>query len=347
MSSYTIVPAADDAPACILDLWERNLSPASQDRYCWLYEQGPAISLLLQSASGTPVGSTGIMLRTFRIFGQTVQGAQAVDLNVDREHRTVGPAASLQRAVIGEVKAGRLGLIYGFPNPQSEAVSRRVGYKILGDLQRWVKPLSLRPLLAKSKWTRGVAGIGSATLDPVWRLVSPETWARRSRGLRVERVNRFDGRFDRLWETAAARFPIVGERTAEYLNWRFAQCPDEPHETLGVFDEQQQLVAYLVYRRRDRRVFISDFLFAEARHFDALLMEFLRRMRRDHMEAVEMLYWGSDYVGERFRRFGFHRRPLQWKVIAYADGSSASIDSDQLFDRNHWHITRADFDTND
>ena len=77
---------------CILDLWRRNLPDASTERYTWLYDEGPARSWLVRSAEGAAVGAIGLMPRRMRFFGQTTPVGQAIDLNVDKEHRALGPA---------------------------------------------------------------------------------------------------------------------------------------------------------------------------------------------------------------------------------------------------------------
>ena len=207
-------------------------SPA---RYAWLYEAGPASALLLHSGNDQVVGSTGLMRRNLCVFGEMLPAGQAIDLNVDHDHRTIGPALELQRAVIDAVSDGELGLVYGFPNRRSEAVLRRVGYQVLGEVDRWLKPLSCRAAIRRF-CPRLLSQAVAPLVDPLLRLGSRETFCRRPPGVRVEQLDDFDPRFDRLWEKATGLFPILGE----------AQQPVSP---LAIFAISRSPVRYSGARR--------------------------------------------------------------------------------------------------
>ncbi len=357
----------------ILDLWQRNLPGSSPERYHWFYESGPAAGLLLHAADGRPVGSIGLMRRTLLAGGRVLRAGQAIDLNVDGDHRTVGPALQLARAATAAIARGELSLIYGFPNRRSEAVFRRLGYRVLGEIERWVRPLSGRALIQRSPWPRLLGG-AAGLVDPILWL--HDLWLRgarlgaraRPRGtsvspvlaatvaddprhppLRFEATERFDARFDRFWRRAAAPPAIVGGRTAAYLNWRFGQSPQALHRTLCLVDARGELAAYLVYSRRAGAVSIGDFLYAQAADFDLLLAEFLRRMRRERADTVSATYLGHPAIGQALARFGFWRRPSPGKAVIYADphGGAAPPAGCDLFDPANWHLTRADLDTDE
>jgi predicted N-acetyltransferase YhbS len=330
-------PVADRQ--AILELWQRNLPEADPSRFAWLYDRGPTQGLVLRSDADEAVGSTGLMRRTLRAFGRDVEAAQAVDLNVDRQHRTIGPALALQRAAIDSARQAGLPLIYGFPNPQSEAVLRRAGYREIGRLGRWVKPLSSRRLALPS-WLAFAA-------DRLLPLVSPETYRRLPAGLRAERIGRFDERFDRLFEAATARLPIVGHRTAAYLAWRFARRPHVGHHAIGLFDRGNGLLAYVVWRWHRGTACVGDLLAAEPTHLEMLLAELLRRLRRRQTEAVVVSYLGHGDVCAVLARLGFWPRPLDWKAMLHIDPAAVGPDVDRWLRPDHWYLTRADLDTDE
>jgi predicted N-acetyltransferase YhbS len=337
--TYRVAPSDSAADRqAILELWQRNLPEADFVRYAWLYDRGPTVGLLLRDEAGEPVGSAGLMRRTVRVFGHDVTAGQAVDLNVDRTHRTIGPALALQRAVIATADERQCEFIYGFPNPQSEAVLRRGGFREIGRLGRWVRPLSTRRLSTRvPRWL-------AAGTDLLLPLITPETYRRVPAGLRVERVRQFDSRFDRLFEAAAARVPILGHRTAEYLDWRFARSPHARHRVLGLF-EGDALLAYVIWRRRRGTARIGDLLAAEPRNLEILLAELLRRLRRRDTEAVVVNYLGHPSVCRTLARLGFWHRVLEWKaMIRLTAGAS---DADRLLPPDHWYLTRADLDTDE
>ena len=163
--------------------------------------------------------------------------------------------------------------------------------------------------------------------------------------MRVEICDRFDERFDSLWEDTAAQFGTIGQRTSHYLNWRFRRSPAARHRVLCFGNQDGRLGAYLVYSRRGGTAFISDFLFRDPADLRGLLAEFVRLMRREKAETIVTVYLGSDAVGRELARFGFLRRPSQWKTLIYFDLKRTDFDPTSLFDREAWHLTRADVDT--
>jgi len=376
---YAIVqPDAKTAREAILDLWRRNLPEVPAERNAWLYESGPATGFLLRSGQGLTVGATGLMRRDFRAFGETLRAGQAIDLNVDQEHRTVGPALNLQRTILAAVAGGEIDLAYGFPNRQSEVVIRRIGYGTLGDLDRWVKPLSCRVAFDRWAWPRPLSRGLAAILDPILRcgnavrdlfrrcVFSSERVLGRKRLLTpfsVQQVDTFDARFDWLWEAAARRWPILGERTSDYLSWRFSRCPDLKHRAMCLSDPGGELLGYVIYGRRGETVYAADFLVGDLRHLEPLLAEFLRLVRRQRAHKVVALYFGRPEVGQALTRLGFWKRPSGRKVMLYVGGkrdepaldadrgayanvvAPARIDLAPFSDPANWHLTGADIDT--
>jgi hypothetical protein len=344
--SYTICqPDLDQDRAAILGLWKRNLPGASPDRYAWLYQTGPATGWLLKAEGGLVVGAAGLMDRRMHVFGSRVRAGQAIDLNVDQHHRTMGPALGLGRAVTATVSRRQYALIYGLPIAQSEPVLRRAGYQVLGEMRRWAKPLCCRDVLAR--WLRPALprNAAAAAINPLLHLASAETYYRRPADVRVEVTDHFDRRFDVLWEAAAAQFQVVGERTSAYLTWRFCRCPEVRHRTLCLLGAGGELLAYLIFCRREGTVHVGDFLFADVGKLDVLLAEFLRLMRREKAKAVTTVYLGPEVVCRKFRRFGFWQRPSPWKALICVDQQRFGPESARLRDTENWYLTRADLDT--
>ncbi|HBO45560.1 MAG TPA: hypothetical protein DD670_16845 [Planctomycetaceae bacterium] len=329
----------------ILGLWRRNLPEGAPERFEWLYRSGRARGWLGCDALGNAVGAIGLLSREMRVFGTQRSAGQPIDLNVDRSHRLGGLAMRLQRSVIDVAGDGRAALIYGLPNAQSEAVLRRVGYEIVGTVQRWARPLESRAYFSE-RMPRGVVGnLASLGLDAALWLRSPESRYWRRRHHRVEITDHFDQRFDRLARDAADRFPIFGERTADYLNWRFCGAPDTVFRTLCLSDPSDRLLAYLVYHRRDGVAYVADFLCLDESHGDAVLAEFIRVMRIQKAKAVVTVFSGAKSVTRRLRRFGFQRRPSSWKIMLHADAVELGIPRFKLLDPSNWYLTRADIDT--
>ena len=345
--SYETCPTCTDDRETVLALWKRNLPTATEDRYGWLYQKGPATDWLLQDDEQTAIGSVGLMERSFRIHNRLVTAGQAVDMNVDQAHRSLGPALQLQRTAIEVSEARGLPFVYGLCDRRSQLVLRRMGYRLLGDVPRWAKPLTSKPFLPqslRSKWLSGP--IGMAT-NIAMRLVSAEKWQQRPKDTRVEVVDRYDQRFDRLWARASERLPILGERSAEYLNWRFADAPDARYRALTLIDREDELRGYLVYDLKGSTVHMADFLYDQPLHLASLLPELFNIARRWGMESVVVESLVPDSIADLLKRFGFWRRLSNWPFLVYAPKAQLEEWQDEgLFDLENWYLTRADVDTN-
>jgi hypothetical protein len=343
--TYAIHPTDPAERAELLGLWARNLPEAGEARYRWLYESGVASAWLARSDAGAVVGSTGLMTRRLRVFGRDAVAGQAIDLNVDREHRLLGAAIRLQRTVTATADEGRCELVYGLPNPQSAPVLRRCGYRVLGPMDRWARPLRLGAALCRRMRHPRLGRLASLAINPMLRWTGRETSVRLAPGFRVETLARFDRRFDDLWQRASAAIPIAGQRTADYLNWRYADCPSARYEATCLVDAGGVVSAYVVHHVHDGIAYVGDFLFDDAGRFDELLAEFVRRLKRTPVEAVVIPTAGAAPSAERFARLGFKRRPSPWSVLIYA-GRHRPLDQWlPLLDPANWHLTLADFDT--
>jgi len=343
--NYTICqPDLDRDRDNIVDLWKRNLPDASEDRYAWLYQSGRATGWLLRAQGGTVVGATGLMDRTMTVFGHGVRAGQAIDLNVDKDHRSMGPALQLQRAVTDTVQRREYDLIYALPVPQAEPVLRRAGYRVLGEMGRWAKPLCCQDYLGGWLHRTLPRKAIAAGINSLLHCTSPETYYRRPPGVRVEVTDHFDRRFDDLWRVARDRFPVVSERTSAYLTWRFRRCPEVRHRAFCLLDPSGQLFAYVVYHRHAGTIRMGDFLCADLRQLDMLLGEFLRLMRRQQAKAVFAFYLGPEAACQTLRRFGFWKRPSPRKALIYVDRERFDSKMARLLDKENWYLTQADVD---
>ncbi|MBN2021975.1 MAG: GNAT family N-acetyltransferase [Pirellulales bacterium] len=329
----------------VLGLWSRNLPEASPERYDWLYRSGVATSWLARDDQGEPIGAIGLMDRAMDVFGQACSAGQPIDLNVDRPYRLGGVALGLQRAITAQVEQGERALIYGFPNAQSEPVLRRVGYRSVAEVGRWVKPLAGEAVLPGWLGRGPLRRVAGAAAGAALRLGSRETFARRPRGARFEVTDHFDARFDRLWQTARHHASIMGQRSAAYLDWRFARCPATCHRALCLTSPHDEMLGYLVYSLREGTAHVSDFLFDQPVHLDWLLAAFARLMRQQGVRAVVTVFTGAEWVASRLARFGFRRRPSAWKMLVHANADALGLEAEDLFNPSHWYVTRADVDT--
>ncbi len=322
-------PNVCEAREPVLELWRRNLPDASLSRFRWLYESGRAEAFLL----GKPrfIGSTGCLSRRFAIDGEVVEGGAAIDLNVDERQRSVGPALTLARAVTQTADQNGLTCLYGLPIPRAAAVLKRCGYRQIGTVSNWTKLLrsefKLRDLLRSPL----AAKLAAPFVDAAMRWKSP-SGRRLPTDVVAESPTEFDQRFDKLWQRSSRRFGVIGERTADFLRWRFTKCPDLEYE-IFTLTRRGELLGYVVWYRDEDSVCISDLL-ADESSTELLLSEFTRLARQRRASAIRMSCFGPPEFYRQLQQAGFSRRQDSTAVLVRTSVATGE-----------WYLTMADHDT--
>jgi hypothetical protein len=73
---------------------------------------------------------------------------------------------------------------------------------------------------------------------------------RRPGATRITEVDRFGPEVDELWERTRGDYPAIFPRDAQFLNWRFVDCP-EPRYRRFVAERGGRVVGYVVLRRAE------------------------------------------------------------------------------------------------
>lgn len=351
-SSYSVseanVRAVEDL---VVDIWRRNLPAQAaasvgrvRGKFEWYYLNNPVGQgrIWLIEKDGTNVGTAGMGFRRIKVFGREILSGVAADMAVDAKHRVLGPALMLQRPVYGLAGSG-VDAVYAMPNPGATAAMKRTGYKVPGGLYRYTRVLNPSAYLQSRIKNRPAAALLSAAAKPIMRLVSKETRVGMPRGCRLVTIDRFDKRFDELWKKMAAGFPVIAERSADYLNWRFAACPSVAYLTLALTDGNDAVRGYVIYHRDGDIVELADLSYdGDERTFDVLMSAFIRRMYKEGAASIFFSFFGSRALKERIGSFGFIKRKDSVS-FALAAGSDHEL-AKALQDEENWFLTSGDMD---
>lgn len=292
-------------------------------RYAWLHERnpaGPGALWLARAADGRPVGTAALHGRQIVVEGRPYLAGLANNFAVDPAVRGFGPAVALQRAVLAACEAGEFAFIYGFPNRAAKPVFERMAY-VPGRTRRLARLLRSRPYLQRSPWApASVAPLLAKPLDLTMRLLSRETY-RSARGTRLEHVTAFDSTFDAFWARLRRQHAIIADRSAEYMNWRYAQWPTRRYD-LAVLRRGDDIIATVVSYVIDDIVYIAELFALDTESFDGLLIPFLRAQRRAGACAVSLILLGDVGFAGRLAKYGFHLRDVERSMMIYVPPSS-------------------------
>lgn len=356
--NYTAQPLCIERDRdALLRLWKETIVPprtgySALRRYEWFFNGnrfGPTRTwLLFENKTNQTVGCLSLLPRGSHLRGQTLKMGVAVDLAVETKHRTLGPALALQRTVISASRSAGFDFLIGCPNAKAAPSFERAGYKSIGDVHFWVKPIRSEYKLKqfiKQRWLMKSAGF---VVDLA--LAAPNILSHFTKRIVFsdEIVAGADDRFDELWTTVKARYGTLGDKTASYLNWRYMEFEDSRYRYYCLLRRKDHtLVGYVVYTVANRKVCIVDLLCDAPKSLTlkSLLTGFSSRMKKQGHESIWLYYLGDPLFPEQLKACGFFDRGVSRKVFAACVNESVSADvQEQLLSGSNWFLFWGDLD---
>jgi hypothetical protein len=315
--SYEIIPLRlEEHREALVGLWKHNfqdpaLDACAERRIEWLYAEnpfGPARTwLATERETNEVIGCASLVPSHRYIHGRLVRVGMAIDFTVASKHRTAGAALAIQRALTRESRPAGFECLIGKPNKKAFPVLNRVGYRRTGDCRSWAMPLH---------------DISQCDRD------------RQSR-FSDELANTADARFDELFNTIKSRCPIVGEKSAAYLNWRYIAFRELNYGLYClVHRDDGRLAGYIVYAVMDKGSFIAE-LFSDdffGPVVEDLLLGFALRMWAEGQEWIALSYAGGPAFEARLSQLGFRPRKSARPLVAYLDSDCSSELRHLMFD---------------
>jgi hypothetical protein len=145
----------------------------------------------------------------------------------------------------------------------------------------------------------------------------PRRLLSRLAGYRVERIAHFDARWDDFFRRVSGAYRLLIERSARYLEWRYARCPDTEYFLYAVF-RRSRLAGWSVFRYKgEGRLLWGDALF-DPRHPRAVrqLLEHVLGAP-EHRQAKTLETWATS-------------RPPWWRERVLSLGLEPSPEPEDL-----------------
>jgi GNAT superfamily N-acetyltransferase len=191
------------------------------------------------------------------------------------------------------------------------------------------------------------AGLVRAGGPIALRLVDLPGRLRRARALRLEALERFDERFDALWERAKPHLGIAVRRNAEYLNWRYVAMPTHRHERLAAVTATGEVAGYVVWRPvpadGERIVRVLDVVW-DPEHRGALETLLLAVVDLARTERASQVLCAAAHptLTRVLRSLGFV--PNRREEFHMVSNWERSFTQAEVTDIRRWHLTLGDAD---
>jgi len=312
----------------------------AEAKYEWFYRSNVnsigKIYLLFNGTQSSLVGVQGIAPRSWRIATQGVtktenQVGLLLDIAVDAQHRTLGPALKMIKNALGS-EEGNYPIYYAFPNEKSESIFKRIGFKELGQFKRFVKVLRFNKYLQKHI-PGPIADIVAAILNAGVHIKDRAMLFTVKRKFRGEKVTHFDAKFDELWNSSDYPKDIIAHRDAKSLQWYFGANPIYNTDTfVAISNSDDSYIGYVVFRRTDKNDVVIYDLFSRdtGSSLCATLLLFVDHLRNADVGSITVECHGSRQMEQQLIKAGFSYRDSK-PIIYKLNNTALAIDVNAVY----------------
>jgi hypothetical protein len=322
----------------VLAVWSGNLGHDERMaiKYTWFYQECPfgvpLLVLLKHLPTASLVGTASAGRRKMMVGGQACRAGVLVDLAVTPEHRSLGPALTLQQGLVDEAST-RLDLLYGFPNPKAAAVFKRMGYENIGEMTRHAKVLR-HEAYVRHRLPGWIAGPLAQLLDVVTGLIDGAKRLLRAR-TNFEWTSEADSRMDDLWRSSRKGEGLVGVRNAQRADWRFDRAMFPTTRYLMLTEAGHDgLVAWFALQAEGPTLHVRDYWCDGATDAlpDRYVLALLAEARRGPYSSISVEICGTPDAVDGWKRNGFTARGARpvfgrWSRPGLAAGRSIFLTS--------------------
>jgi len=308
----------------LLKLLQEQLSPSiDRRRFDWLYKLCPSgearVWVAVDPHSGKLAGAAAAFPRRIRVGDRVEAGCVFGDFCVSPEHRSLGPAIQLQRKCLDSVVNGEFAAAYDLPSANMLAVYRRLGTAPGGQLVRMTKLLRSNAKIATKVKPRLLAQGLSVAANAVLSLKRGSQQSRAGATLQ-KHTGRFGSEFTDLALRIGNRLGNCVERSAEYLNWRYADHPQQQYEVLTAH-RHGLLEGYLIFQIRGTDANVVDWFGDPADLRADLVRGLISASQSRKFEAIHFPILSSHQVFDELIALGF--RPRESSPVVFVRPADA------------------------
>lgn len=239
--------------------------------------------------------------------------------------------------------------VFGLPNRRSAHIFTKIGWDQVGTIRPWSFVLRVDAAARAERHREGrLQSLGLPWFARRSRAGSKRLRAQATTTSTVRALDAFPTEVAELSRTVEQRFDWMVRRDAQYLDWRFLRNPSGLHRSLGVFDEQGRLTAYVVIQlpREGSCVgYLVDVLAPEQADLDRALLAGMEALEAGGASLVQATAIDGSWWSEQLVRAGFlpPKADNHLIVIFYTHQQGHPVAQAGL-DASRWYLTDGDRD---
>ncbi len=308
----------------------------------WAYMRMHGNRLSYCEKGGDIVGQQGRLETTLHLGDSDVSAVWATDLRVRDDWKMKG----LGVALIGKLLRDYPVVMALGVSDEAKKMFRRQGWIVLGSIDALLKPLT--PLgyqrsATGSTWFRKVLGHLLHWACKPLDLLRIGVARQSGRNARIVPVSAFDETIEPLLKRRQKRCRVCCDRSVEFLNWRFVECPVAHRYKCHALWVHEELCGFVVLRRAER--YGKDTMYVDELIADddvlSQLIAFI--IQESYRLGVDSIYYEGlgEKLTSQFRKWAFVRRDSGHFFVAHSRNDALSED---LAVRENWTLTFADSD---
>lgn len=323
--------------------WNRWL-----DGWLWMFSHNPAGvgEIWLAEYEGKLIGQYPIVAADMLIKGKVCKVAQLADTMTLQSFRRLGIASKLGGHALEQLRQKNLGLAFGFPTLEAVPVHKRAGWLDVCTCQSVIKPLNYRRLVECFITGHRAGALPlSSTLATLDKVISRNRKLVRQTAIQIEKITRFDRRFDYFWQNLSGDYEIILVRDSTYLNWRYIENPNSEYEVYAAVRDKD-ICGYVVvesYKKRNCLIWrVVDIIAADdqVEVIGELIDIVVSIARVNGADAVASRVVGGRYL-DLYTEHGFYRMPRKdGHFIAFS--TSDEVTEEYLSASDRWFIQLGD-----
>lgn len=332
-----------DGPKIALALSKYLTPHADAGRFEWLYKQNPSgkVRAWLALDHETVIASGAVFPRRAYMNKMEITAWVLGDFCVSSDYRVLGPAVTLQRALLQASHGANVAISYDFPSLTMTAVYKRLKIEPLTEMIRMAKMLrvdrKLREQIRPGWVSNAAAPIGNVVMRAS-SLFHPKV----DKTITISPLRgKCGSAFDILAERVGPCFDFCVRRSADYLNWRYLANPYKKHELISA-DRNGVLFGFAVISQNGADGEIVD-IFGEndGAIIGRLIHEVVELFRQRGVVTVSAELSESHPWLALFKQFGFYPRERK-PFMMYSPNKARDL---RPVGHSSWFITGGDRDS--
>lgn len=287
------------------------------------------------------VGQYTVVPTPILFGGKKRMGAQSLDTMTHPSYQKQGMFVNLAEACYTAAADMGIDLVYGFPNRNSyHGLVASLGFLDLGPIPCYRAIASSRVIYRRFSALKNFGRVFGA-LHRVIDVLCMDKGLDLPAGFAIEALQRFDGRFDALWEKVAPNLEAAVWRDAAYLNWRFAERPDERYSIHAV-GTQTEVLGFVVLAVQGDTGYVVDLLSVDPSVTRSLLQFSLRHLRKQGVTRVLAYLQAPTSEVDIYQGLGF--QPVPSELVMVVKPLANRLAPDTLAPASRWYVTFGDTD---